>query len=233
MAFLSLRDVTVELGGLRILEGVGFDVAKGEIVSIIGPNGAGKTTLIKALLGLVPYSGKILMNGKPISSQLGAIGYVPQRFEFDKTFPISVREFLDLFPQRIKIQDLDTLCKELHLLPFIDQKLGDLSGGQLQRVLIAQALLKNPTLLILDEPTSGVDVEGVKNFYEIVEHLNREHGVAVLLISHELTMVFRFATKVVCLNRNLVCFGDPATALTSDVVTKLYGENLEARAHRH
>lgn len=230
---LSLHAVCVEQEGHKILDQVSFSVKKGEIVSIIGPNGAGKTTLIRAMLGLVPYTGTILFRQKSVHQSLAHIGYVPQRFDFDKTFPISVCEFLDLFPHTVRGRDEKKICEELRISSFLQKKLGDLSGGQLQRVLIAQALLKNPELLILDEPTSGVDVEGIKNFYEIVEHLHQDHDATILLISHELTMVYRFATTVVCLNRNLVCFGPPSAALTPDVMARLYGKDFQPREHAH
>ncbi|MFA6430009.1 MAG: metal ABC transporter ATP-binding protein [Patescibacteria group bacterium] len=233
MPLLSFRDVSVTLGGNRVIHDVSFDIERGDIVTVIGPNGSGKSTLIRATLGLVPYKGTILFEGKPVERHLSAIGYVPQRFDFDKTFPLSVREFLNLFPSHAKSNERASLCKELRITSLLSKTLGTLSGGQLQRVLMAQALLKNPQLLILDEPTSGVDVEGVKNFYEIVEHLNKEHHVTIILVSHELTMVYRFATKVVCLNQNMVCFGDPTTALTKDVVERLYGENMKPRGHAH
>ena len=238
-SFLSLKNVSVDFNGIRVVDDVSFDVQKGEIVSLIGPNGSGKTTLVRAILGLVPCSGKILFKGRAVdavreSSFLNAIGYVPQRFDFDKTFPLSVREFLDLFPRRFdSIRDQQALCEELHVDVLLDKKLGELSGGQLQRVLIAQALLKNPELLILDEPTSGVDAEGMKTFYEIVEHLNREHGATIILISHELSMVYALASSVVCLNRNMVCFGAPDQVLTDSVLATMYGKNFQRRGHEH
>lgn len=233
-SFLSLKNVSVDFNGLRVVDDVSFDVQKGEIVSLIGPNGSGKTTLIRAMLGLIPYQGKIQLRGKTLSDNLSAVGYVPQRFDFDKTFPLSVQEFLNLFPRRFdSIRDEQALCEELRVDALLDKKLGELSGGQLQRVLIAQALLKNPELLILDEPTSGVDAEGMKTFYEIVEHLNREHGATIILISHELSMVYALASSVVCLNRNMVCFGAPDQVLTDSVLATMYGKNFQRRGHEH
>jgi len=232
--FLSVHNLAITLGDINILKNVSFDIEKGEVVSIIGPNGAGKTTLIRAMLGLIPFEGRILYKGSPIAKHINSIGYVPQRFEFDKTFPLSVSEFLDLFSNKATSKNTnEQICEELRVNSLLNKKIGDLSGGQLQRILIAQALIKNPELLILDEPTSGVDAEGISSFYEIVGHLNQEHHVTIILISHELSMVYRLATTVVCLNRNLVCFGAPKTVLTDDVLASMYGKNLEHRGHTH
>jgi zinc transport system ATP-binding protein len=208
MSFIELRDVAVKIDGNVIIERVSFDIDKSDVVSIIGPNGSGKTTLIKAMLGLRSYEGTITCNGKPLSKQVGRVGYVPQRFDFDRTFPISVKEFLHL--QKVPKPALEAeFCREFGVTDLLKKKLGNLSGGQLQRVLIISAMLKEPDLLILDEPTSGVDIEGTASFYELVRHLNKEHNVTVVLISHEVNMVFTTATKVVCLNKSLFCCGEP------------------------
>lgn len=233
MNLLELKNVRVKINNLLILDKITFEVQKGEIVALVGPNGAGKTMLARAILGLQKYEGKIFWSGQEVRKNLSRIGYVPQYFNFDRTFPLTVREFLNL-PGLIKGKRPDKkTCDELQLQNLWGKKLGELSGGQLQRVLIAQAMLKEPELLILDEPTSGVDAEGAKNFYELAEHLNQEHGATIILISHEINMIYKMATKVICLNRNLSCVGRPAEVLKPENLEKIYQNKLSPRPHHH
>lgn len=232
MSLLELKNVKITIGGQTVVENISFTVEKGEVVSIIGPNGAGKTVLIRAILGLQSFFGSILIDGKPISNRLGIVGYVPQYFNFDKSFPITVSEFLSFGRPADKTEE-QKICSELRLENLLNKKIGALSGGQMQKVLIAQALLKDPQLLILDEPTSGVDAEGTKNFYELIGHFNEKHSMAILLISHEVNMVYKLAQKVVCLNRNLVCWGEPHDVLSKETMAKLYQSDLELRNHHH
>src|SRR5262249_25095380 len=155
------------------------------IAAIIGPNGSGKTTLLRAVLGLrPPDSGEIRLFGKHLHAVRGLIGYVPQRFDFDRDFPLSVGEFMELArhehcpKSRIpeKLREVGMPKESLHL------RIGSLSGGQLQRVLIAQAILNNPAMLFLDEPSSGIDISGEATFYELIEHLNEEHDTTIVLV---------------------------------------------------
>jgi zinc transport system ATP-binding protein len=232
MPFIELRDVAVIINGNTIIERVSFDIDKGDVVSIIGPNGSGKTTLVRSMLGLMPHHGTVTMESRPIMQQLSRVGYVPQRFDFDRTFPLSVNEFLDL-PGIHNPALKEELCREFGVTALLKKKLGTLSGGQMQRVLIISAMLKSPDLLILDEPTSGVDVEGTANFYELVRHLNREHKITIILISHEVNMVLTTATKVICLNKSLYCCGEPSKVLTDEMLEKLYSTHFEKRDHGH
>ncbi len=231
---LEVKDVSVYYGDFEAVKNIGFKLEEGEILAVIGPNGSGKSTLLKAILGLVEHTGKVKLFGKNIQEVLNRIGYVPQRFGFDETFPITVSEFLELsqFDNKNHTRRKQVL-KEVEMQRFDDKLLGELSGGQLQRVLIARALLNDPEIIFLDEATAGVDMEGEKNFYEIIRHLNEEHGLTIVLISHEINMVYKFATQVVCLNKDLICFGETKEAITQQVMKKLYGENMEFRAHKH
>lgn len=231
---LEVKDLSVYYGDYAAVKHVNFKLEQGEILAIIGPNGSGKSTLLKAILGLVDYTGKVKIFGKEIKQVLDKIGYVPQRFSFDETFPLTVSEFLELSHIDNKEQARRKhVLEEVEMQRCGDKLLGELSGGQLQRVLIARALLNDPEIIFLDEATSGVDMEGEKNFYEIIRHLNEEHGLTIVLISHEINMVYKFATQVVCLNKDLVCFGETKEAITEEVMKKLYGENMEFRAHKH
>lgn len=225
MAFLEVIDVSVVYGTNLILNKVSFSIEQGEVVSIVGPNGTGKSTLVKAILGLVSYKGEVLFEGKKITKSTALFGYVPQRFEFDITFPITVREFLSLRHSNLDSSDGKELLHDLLVDGFLEKKLGSLSGGQLQRVLIAQALLAKPKILIFDEPTTGVDEAGVHNFYEIIDHLNREHNITIVLISHETDVVYRLSDKVVCLDKQSYHVELPKKGSAKDLFNKTHHDD--------
>jgi zinc transport system ATP-binding protein len=229
---LEIRNLTVKYDDHVILNELNFWVNSGEIVAIIGPNGSGKTTLLKAILGLIPHQGEVKILGGPPRRALADIGYVPQRLDFDRTFPLTVTEFLNF----IKVKTpgwRNEMLAETGVNAFTDKRIGELSGGQLQRLLIAKALLKEPKLLLLDEPTSGVDVAAEMTFFELIEHLNDIHNLTIMLISHEVQMVYKFATQILCLNKDLVCNGRPHEAITQEVLEQLYGKNIEFKSHEH
>ncbi len=229
---LEISDLTVKYNGHVILNHLNFYVKEGEIVAIIGPNGSGKTTLLKAILGLIPHQGAVRIFGKPPQEALNDIGYVPQKFDFDRTFPLTVKEFLGF--SKVKNEEWwEEVTTEVGVTAFMDKRLGELSGGQVQRLLIARAMLKEPKLLMLDEATSGVDIAAELTFFELVEHVNKTHNVTVVLISHEVQMVYTFATQILCLNRDLVCNGRPKEAITKEVLEKLYGKDIKFQPHEH
>ncbi|MEA3249281.1 MAG: metal ABC transporter ATP-binding protein [Patescibacteria group bacterium] len=231
---ISIEGCTVVYGDNVAIDDVTTEVKTGSITAIIGPNGSGKTTLLKAVLGLIPVeSGTIRMFGKPVDDVRKLIGYVPQRLEFDLRFPITVEEFLDLArhkhnPKTVIVEKLMEVG-----LPQDTAKaqLGKLSGGQLQRVLIAQAILNDPMLLILDEPSSGIDIVGERAFYDIIEHLNDEHNATVVLVSHELAIVSEIVDFVICLNRKLMCSGPPHQTLTESAIDELFGYRTRFYGH--
>jgi ABC-type Mn2+/Zn2+ transport system ATPase subunit len=231
MNALSVNGLKVSFGQNIVLEDVTFELQQGVIAAVIGPNGSGKSTLFRAILGLIPYSGKIVVFGKPIAQALPRIGYVPQYFDFDRTVPITVSEFLSFTAPGLGKRKSETICRDVQVEHLKDKLIGELSGGQLQRVMIAQALFKNPQLLLLDEPSSGIDIEGARAFYDLIEHLNKKHKVTVLLISHEISFVHGFADQVICLNRNLICHGTPEKVLDRDTMSKLYGSNMNLHLH--
>lgn len=232
MNAVSVKNLTVKYGNHEVLNNLSFDVEKGSITAVIGPNGSGKTTLFKALLDLIPYEGSIKVFQKPIKENLKRIAYVPQNFDFDRTLPITVNEFLS-FASNGKSINAKEICREVSVDILAEKLIGELSGGQLQRVLIVQALLKDPDLLFLDEPSAGVDIEGSKAFYDLIKHINKEHDVTILLISHEINMVYDLADQILCLNRDLVCNGPPKQVLTKEVMDKLYGPDINLRQHNH
>lgn len=231
---LLVKDLSVYFGQHPAVKDVSFTIHQGEIMAIIGPNGSGKSTLLKAILGLIEHKGQVKVFGQSVKKVLARIGYVPQRFSFDAGFPLTVEEFLELFLKKDhQSARLDYALKEVEMIQHRQRMLGELSGGQMQRVLIAKALLNKPEILFLDEATAGIDMEAERNFYELVKHLNKEHDLTIVMVSHEINMVFAFAGQVLCLNRDLICFGKTKEAMTEEVMEKLYGKDVKLRTHRH
>lgn len=233
---LDVNGVSVEVGGVRLIEGITMQVERGSTVAIIGPNGAGKTTLLRAVLGLVPLaSGSITLFGVPIA-QLGElrnrVGYVPQRLEYDRYLPLTVREMLHAYVPQASISSIESALHEVGVHRMLHHPIGKLSGGQLQRVVIALNLLREPEILFLDEPATGVDIEGESRFYDIIERLREQHHLTVVLVSHDLSVVTRYASQVLCMNRRLLCFGPPAEALDAEMVRLVYGQDTTLYTHR-
>lgn len=244
MDALKVENLCVKSGGLHLLENITFSVEEGKIVAIIGPNGAGKTTLIKAILGLIPYdTGSVTLFGRPLKYNKLPIrvGYVPQRIQFDRTFPMTVSELLSFtlphsykFPLHQKKEEKENISRLLETVgahELMHRNIGRLSGGELQRVMIAKAIVNDPEILFLDEQASGVDLEGQERFHDLVKRLNKEKNLTAILISHDLNVVYRFADDVLCLNRKLVCSGKPEETLTDDVIKSVYGEMMGAYIH--
>lgn len=234
---IKAEHVTVAFGPHVAVEDVSFEVREGSVTALIGPNGSGKTTMLRAILGLQAVTkGSVAVFGRHPHDAHGDIGYVPQRFAFDVEFPITVREFMALSRQPACAScSADQAIADVGLPPgILDARLGALSGGQLQRVLIAQAILNNPPLLILDEPSTGVDVAGEAAFYEVLKHLNKDHGTTVLIVSHDLSVVSRMVDDVLCLNRRLLCAGPTDVALSRKNVAGLFGQETDVYEHvRH
>jgi len=233
MTAIEVKNLTVRLGERIVLNNLGFTAQEKEIVAVIGPNGSGKTTLVRAMLGLLPFKGEIKILGKSPRQILGEVGYVPQRFDFDRTFPITVGEFLSLSLKKEKTSRIDEVLKKVGMLPYKNRMLGTLSGGQLQRILIGNAIIHRPKILFLDEAISGIDIEGVKDFYSTVQSMKEEYKMTIMMISHEINIVYKFADTILCLNRDLLCRGDPRKVLTKETLEKLYGDSAEPREHQH
>ncbi len=232
-SILQVEHLSVNYNGNTVLNDLNFSIKKGEIVAIVGPNGSGKTTLIRAILGLVPYRGRVLVNDQPVQATLEKIGYVPQKFVFDRTIPMTTGEFLKIAFKNVEPRKIKHSLLEVDMKQHENTLIGNLSGGQFQRVLIARSLLNDPSILLLDEAISEVDAVGAKGFYDIVAHLNQAHQATVLLISHEINMVYKFADQIICLNRDLICFGKPKDAITKEVLEKLYGQEVRFQEHKH
>lgn len=220
--------VTVRIGRSELLSEVDLAVHEREVVSLIGPNGAGKTTLIRVLLGLLrPVAGRV-------SRRPGlVIGYVPQRFQMDPILPLTVRRFLTIGAGRDPTAVLAAVGAR-HLAPAM---MHELSGGELQRVLLARALVREPGLLILDEPAQGVDFSGQLELYELIERIRTERGCGVLLVSHDLHVVMGATDRVVCLNRHVCCSGEPEAVSQHPEYQSLFGRRAAAGlaiyTHKH
>lgn len=236
---VRVRNVNVRLGDVQILQDVDLDLPCGQLTALIGPNGAGKSTLINVLLERVPYDGKV---DYPISQHKPQFGLVPQRVDFDRGMPMTVCEFLLLSHQRWPLwlgrrsSAVQTAGEKLsavgaeHLL---DRQLGKLSGGELQRVLLANALWPTPEVLLMDEPISGIDVAGEILFCDIIEQLRMKHNLTILLVVHDLTVVTQHAQHVVCLNKSVQCAGEPVEVITTENLLKVFGVHSGLYMHQN
>ncbi|GIV09963.1 MAG: zinc import ATP-binding protein ZnuC [Fimbriimonadales bacterium] len=238
-SLIVASDVNVSLGGRAILTGVSLELSAGETIALIGPNGAGKTTLLRVLLGLLPYRGRVQILGKPPEQLSRAerqqIGYVPQALQFDRATPLLTRELLwALLGERAqKPEQLQNILQAVDAIHLLDKPVRTLSGGELQRVVIAAALALQPKLLLLDEPATGIDVGVRVQFYELIEQLRTEQAMGILIVSHDLSVVSRYATRVVCIHHRLICTGTPEEILQMPILEELYGHPVGVYQHRH
>jgi len=221
MTLLSTKNMSVRLGGHVALRHVDFSIAPGEIVTVVGPNGSGKSTLLKALIGAVqPYQGNIQRK-----SGL-RIGYVPQKLHIDPTLPLTVKRFLSL-PRYHSTKDVDAALNRVGAPDLHNKQMFALSGGQFQRVLLARALLEDPEILILDEPTTGLDQPGSAAFYRLIEDIRHNTGTAVLMVSHELHVVMSASDRVICLNGHVCCHGTPDIVASAPEYRALFGTGTQ------
>ena len=228
---IEATDIYLELGGNVLLEAVSFAIRSGEIVTVIGPNGAGKTTLLRVALKLLRPTAGTLFHRPQIT-----IGYMPQRLQLDPTFPLSVKRFLSFARKGCDAATLQTALKETGAEHVVDAAMQHLSGGELQRVLLARALLRQPDLLVLDEPVQGVDVHGQVELYQLIGKIRDERNCGVLMVSHDLHLVMAATDRVLCLNRHICCSGTPAIVTSDPAYLKMYGHLAlyqHDRTHHH
>ena len=216
-ALIAADRVWVRFGGTEVLHDVSLAVRPAEIVTILGPNGSGKSTLIRALLGIVPAAHGTVMRAPGLR-----LGYVPQKLAVDRTMPMTVRRFLSL-PVRVSDAAAEAALARVGVSGLGSRQMAGLSGGQFQRVLLARALLSNPQMLILDEPTQGLDQPGEAAFYQLIEALRAETGVAVLMVSHDLHVVMAASDRVICLNGHVCCEGTPRVVSNAPEYRALFG----------
>jgi zinc transport system ATP-binding protein len=230
-AILSARDASLVIGGRTILDHVNIDVRPGEIVTVIGPTGAGKSTLVRCMLGLQP-----LTSGRIIRQEDLRIGYVPQRFPLTPNVPLDVRRLLSL-TLRPTEEAIDEALEETGIPHLKHANVARLSGGELQRALLARALLRQPGLLVLDEPVQAVDFMGEAKMYELISAVRKRHGCGILMVSHDLHMVMAESDHVICLNGHVCCEGGPIKVQQDPEFAKLFGPSaarmIAAYAHHH
>ena len=221
MSLIAADHVCVRYGADEVLHDVNLKIAGGEIVTVLGPNGSGKSTLLRALLGIVHVA-----EGRVLRQAGLRVGYVPQRLMIDRTMPITVRRFLSL-PTRTSDAEAAEVLARTGMSGHEADQMTQLSGGQLQRVLLARALLGQPQLLMLDEPTQGLDQQGEAAFYKLIEEVRTQTGAAVLMVSHDLHVVMAASDRVICLNGHICCEGTPRVVSTAPEYRALFGLGTE------
>ncbi len=245
---IEVRDLTFSYGGPTVLEGVNLEVPAGEFLGLVGPNAGGKSTLLKLVLGLLrPQAGWIRVLGHEPGEVGQRIGYVPQYPSFPRDFPITVEQVVllgrlgagrargwlaSLLPGAYRHTDRIAASRalgEVEALDLAQRQIGSLSGGQLQRVLLARALAGDPELLILDEPTANIDQRLEGEVFDLLKRLNER--MTILVVSHDVAFVSGYVSRVACLNRTLVCHR--TDAVDGEVIHALYGDNVRMVAHRH
>lgn len=217
MSLISAQNISVAHAGKMALTDVSLSVNPAEIVTILGPNGSGKSTLLRAVLGILPLSsGQVRRQGGL------RLGYVPQKLAIDRAMPMTVRRFLSL-PLRVSDAQAYAALARVGMKHIAAQQMTALSGGQFQRVMLARALLADPQILILDEPTQGLDQQGEAAFYRLIEDLRRDTGCAVLMVSHDLHVVMAASDRVICLNGHICCQGTPSVVSNAPEYRALFG----------
>ncbi len=223
---LTVSGLSVGFNSHQVIHDLSFDLDRGENLAVIGPNGSGKTVLLKCLLGLIPYQGTVAWDEDV------KLGYVPQKIDADRHLPLSLQNLLEAKANALRLPESEvrsviaTVGLQASLL---NSPIGQLSGGQFQKALIAFALLGQPNVILFDEPTASLDQLAEEHVYDLIHDLQEKQNLTIILVSHELSVVYRYATKVLCLNKQKVCFGAPKEALTTEVLAQLY----ETRPHYH
>ena len=224
---LEVKNLSVKLGEEEIISNLSFNVKPRETLIILGPNGAGKTTLLRALLGVIPYQGEVIWHTEKIS-------YLPPQellLRHDLP-PLSVEDFFKI-KQLAAGQIKNALATVGLPLTILKQQFSTLSTGQMQRLVIGWSLAKNPSVLLFDEPTSGIDVEGKKTIYSLLHDFWRKHNLTILLVTHDLNIVWEHGNHVLCLNKKGLCYGAPHRVLSPQKLEELYGTGIKFYQHSH
>lgn len=237
---LSIKDLWVFKDGHTVLEAINLDLVEKDFLGLIGPNGGGKSTLLKVILGLIKSDrGEVRILGLSPQEARGNVGYMPQKTLFDPSFPVKAFDvvlmgrysragLLKRYSQADRAAALQAL-EAVGMAGFSEREIGSLSGGEQQRVFIARSLVSEPKLLLLDEPTAGVDATQEKDFYDLLCRLNRKRGIAIVLVSHDITAISKYVNKIACLNQRLYYHG--SKELTNEDIEKAYGCPIEMIAH--
>ena len=237
---IKIRDLHFNYGDVPILEDINIDIQRKEFIGMVGPNGSGKTTLLKIILGLLtPDHGTVEVLGKPPVQSVKDVGYMPQLAPFARDFPISVEETV-LMGRLGKTSSMGFFSKEdkqlaaesmeaVEILDLRKRSIGSLSGGQLQRALIARALTCNPEIMILDEPTANVDMKVEKDIFDLLKKLNEK--ITIIVVTHDIGFISQYIDRVACINRTLICH--PTSELTGETIENLYGTHVHMVHHHH
>lgn len=240
---VTIKNLNLKNNSDIILDDVSFEIKKGDFLGIIGPNGAGKTTLFKCMLGLnKDYSGTIRIFNKEIKKEskeiYKKIGYIPQSNNFDPRFPATVKEIIQLgmIGKKISREKMDKLLELTGISEYLNKRIGDLSGGQQQRVMITKALIHEPELLILDEPSTAIDANILKLFYKLLTKLNKEKKITIIWSSHDLDAVNLLSNKVACIYKKLLFHGRSEEFFSDENNLKKFTESamhIHIKSHHH
>ena len=232
---IQARDIGIQLGGRQVLKNVDLTLRRGELLTLIGPNGAGKTTLVRIVLGLMSAQQGSLQRTAGLR-----IGYMPQKVFVEPTLPLTVKRFIELggaATGRKKARAAESALAEVKVAHLLNQQVSGLSGGEMQRVLLARALSQSPDMLVLDEPAQGVDISGQLELYELINNIRKTHHCGVLMVSHDLHLVMAATDQVICLNQHICCRGKPEQVSTDPAYLALFGrmeaETLAVYTHHH
>jgi len=228
-AILKVKNLNVELGGEKVIANLSFEVEEGEILTILGPNGAGKTVLLRTLLGFLPYQGEILWQKKV------KIGYLPQGLTQLKVkdLPLAVEEFFGLkgISRKETLEFLKLVGIEKK--SFLKKRIGDLSTGQFQRMLVAWVLASKPEVLLFDEPTTGIDIGGEETIYSLLHRFWKRGNLTIMLVTHDLNIVYKYSSRVLCLSKKgIACSGQPKEILNPKLLEKIYGTEIKFYEHK-
>jgi zinc transport system ATP-binding protein len=225
-SLIQLSNIGKSFNGNKVLSNVDLNIEPGQIITLIGPNGAGKTTLVKIVLGLVGAD-----EGQVTRHADLRIGYMPQKLHIDPTLPITLKRFLKLAEPDLHL--CINALKEVGIEKHLDSPLHSLSGGEMQRALLARAILRKPNFLVLDEPVQGVDVAGQEALYRLISQLRDRLPCGVLMVSHDLHLVMSATDEVVCLNQHICCHGHPDQVSNNPAFIELFGTKTAIYTHRH
>ncbi len=245
MKAIDLDRLYFRVNGKVILENINLHLEGGKFLGIIGPNGSGKTTLLRILLGILkPTTGEVKIFGKTPKEavQKNILGYLPQSQKIEMNFPARAIDVVLMglyaqmgpfhFPSQEEIQRARSMLAVMGMEGFEDRPFGSLSGGEQQRVSIARALIHSPKILVLDEPSTGIDVVGQDDFYHLLRGLQKKYQLTILMVSHDIGAVSSYVDEIACLNKTLHCHGTPSVTLSEEVLKNLYGRGVDFIVHR-